>query len=456
MGTKRAFTLERHRQRLLDELLTYTVEMIRAGAWTNGKPCAVEDCAIIAGHRAGAIEILAGLQAGKIRQKLIADDCAVLRRAIPWPFAGEPQAYFRGQFLRIEAGWPDALAQKVIRLEEISDKPEAANSWVAGVSDRGGTVRPHLNDLTPHYLYSGTTGGGKSVGLQLALYQLSAHVENRIVLVDGKFGESLKTLERLPGVVGPCAVELHEARAALSWAVAEMGRRYRENRTQDGRIIVVIDEFQELVSDSVIVNLLRQLAAQGRGARVHGLWATQHPTVDAFGAASTRRNLKGKCAYLVDDPDASRVAVGGKSPRADKLLGAGDSFLVGPGTCHRMQSAFVDGKDLDRAMAQGNGRCGQWEFDTWPELDAMDLDTSQIDGDNGHREPQWDAAELAVALASALAGEGRPAMETRGKVMGVQVGSTRGRRLVNVGRDLLMALESNGYRLQPPTSVVAA
>ena len=38
MGTKRAFALERHRQRLLDELLTYTVEMIRAGAWTNGKP----------------------------------------------------------------------------------------------------------------------------------------------------------------------------------------------------------------------------------------------------------------------------------------------------------------------------------------------------------------------------------------------------------------------------------
>jgi len=240
----------------------------------------------------------------------------------------------------------------------------------------------------------------------------------------------------------------------LAWVVAEMGRRYRENRTHDGRVIVVIDEFQELAGDSIIVNLLRQLAAQGRGARVHGLWATQHPTVAAFGEASTRRNLKGKCAYLVDDPDASRVAVGGKSPRADKLLGAGDSFLVGPGACHRMQSAYVDDKDLARAMEQGNGRCGQWEFDTWPELDAIDLDTSQIASDGGHREPQWDVGELAVALASALAGEGRPAMEKRAKVAGVGLGSTRGRRLVNVGRDLLNMLQANGYNLTAPTAVV--
>lgn len=451
MGTNRTTAKDRLRERLLDDLATYAMQMMQAGAWTGSKPCAIERCRAVAGPRAGAVELLAGMDMGKIRQHLTTNDSAVLRRAIPW-CTGDPQCYFRGPFLRIEGGWPDGLECSMIRLDDISRKPTRADCWTAGMSETGGTVVANLSDRTPHFLIAGSTGAGKSVALQNAIVQLSAYAENRLVLVDGKFGESLKALERLPGVVGPCAVEHNQAHAALAWAVGQMRDRYRQK--QDGRIIVVLDEFQELVADSAIVTMMRQLAAQGRGAHVHLLASTQHPTIEAFGDASTRRNLTGKVALRVADPDASRVAVGGKSPRADKLLGGGDSFVVGPGRCERVQGAFVDDGDVARVMEKANGRAGAWMVESWP--DPVDLDTSQIPGDNSThtKESQWTAIELACALASALAGEGRPAMEARSKALGVDVGSTRGRRLIKIGRDLLSVLQANGYSLTAPTAVV--
>jgi hypothetical protein len=255
------------------------------------------------------------------------------------------------------------------------------------------------------------------------------------VLVDGKMGESLRAVERLPGIIGPCAVEGPEVRAALGWACAEMRRRY-EAGYHDGRVIVVVDEFQELVQDDIIVDLLRQLVAQGRAASVHALLATQHPTVDAFGDSSMRRNLVGKVALRVGDPDASRVAVGGSTPRADFLLGAGDSYTVSPSACHRVQLVYIDGRDITRGE---NGT--DWRYSRWPEYDAEGVGQELPDVAWHYSGP-----ELAVSIVSAAYNEGRPSLVNRLADADLgKPGSERAARLLRLGRDAHDWMEQNGY-----------
>jgi hypothetical protein len=359
-----------------------------------------------------------------------------MRQFIPWQFAGEPQVFMAGRYVRCEAGWPSELAERVIRLGDLGQHPRDGGRWIAGKSEAGATIIPGLSDRTPHYLVSGATGSGKSVALRSAVLQLSADPDNAIVLVDGKLGESLRAVERLPGVLGPCAIDGPQVRNALGWAAAEMRRRY-EAGYHDGRVIVVVDEFQELVADEVVVGLLRKLTAQGRAARVHCLMATQHPTVSAFGDSSTRRNLVGKVALRVSDSDASRVAVGGKMPRADLLLGAGDAYTVGPGACHRVQMCYVD----EREITAGERGTHDWRFTRWPDYDPESV---------GQEFPdvawKYTGDELAVSIVSATKGEGRPSMVKRLREAELgSPGAERAIRLLRLGRDTNNWLTANSY-----------
>ena len=451
-STKRATAIARARQYELNRFAEYVMLAIQAGQWTGGRTCTVEACNAIAGPRAGALELLVGMDAGAILSTLSANSSARLRRAIPWDFTGDPQAYMSGRYLRLEAGWPDGLARTMIRLRDISHKPERGDSWVAGESEQGAVLRPHLDDKSPHWLFAGQTGAGKSVALTNAVIQLCQFQENTLVLIDGKYGENLKRLERLPGVVGPCAVELSEARAAMAWAVAQMKRRYQDGA--DGRVVVVLDEIQELVQDGVIVDLMRKITAQGRGAGVHFICSTQHPTVDAFGDASIRRNLAGKLAMKVGDPDASRVSVGGNTPRADYLLGDGDTYLVKPGTQARIQGAYVDQSDVDAAMDKANGRGGAWQFEQWADVDALDVATDQLpasgNGGGGFHADQWSKTEMAAALIGALEGDSRRNLCDRAEDLGAELGSTRGRKLQRFGRELMELMAEYGYTFAGP------
>jgi len=375
------------------------------------------------------------LESGRLLRALSKSDCAALRQFVPWRFAGDPQVFMSGRYVRVEAGWPAELANSLIRLGDISGNPNGGGRWVAGVNECGATVIPGLSDKTPHFLVSGATGSGKSVALRSAVLQLSHDPDNAIVLVDGKRGESLKAVERLPGVLGPCAVDGPQVRAALGWAAGEMRRRYADG--SEGRVIVVVDEFQELVQDSVIVDLLRKLAAQGRAARVHTLLATQHPTVSAFGDSSIRRNLVGKIALHVLDADASRVAVGGSNPRADFLLGAGDSYTIAPGNCHRVQLAFVD----EREITAGENGGPSWRFNRWADYDPDDVGQDIPSG-----QFQFTGDELGVAVVSAAEGEGRTLFCNR--MADAQLGKPgypRQKRLRELGQGAFDWMTSNGY-----------
>lgn len=424
---------DRNRAELLEVWARYLAGAARSGALT-GRRCAISRVETIAGPRAGALEMLAGLQAGRLLRALTRDDCAMLRQFVPWDFRGNPQVFMDGRYLRVEAGWPEELSSGLIRLGELCRKPVGGGRWVAGQSETGATVVPGLNDRTPHYLISGATGSGKSVALRSAVLQLSGDADNALVLVDGKMGESLRSIERLAGVMGPCAVDGPQVRAALGWAAAQMRQRY-EARYHDGRVIVVVDEFQELINDHVVADLLRKIAAQGRAAGVHCLLATQHPTVDAFGDKTTRRNLTGKVALRVDDCDASRVAVGGSTPRADELLDAGDSYALGPGACHRVQLAYVDEHEI------GAAEFGEWRFSRWPDYEAEAVGQELPEVGWSYR-----GDELAVAIVAAVYDEGRPTLLKRLEEAELgRPGAERAIRLLGLGRDVNEWLVQNGY-----------
>ncbi len=424
-----------NRDDLLASWAQYLVAAAHPGQLT-GRPCPISRVETIAGPRAGALEMFVGLEAGRLVRALSKNDCAAMRQFVPWQFAGAPQVFMAGRYVRCEAGWPSELSERVIRLGDLGQHPHDGGRWIAGKSEMGTTILPGLNDETPHFLVSGATGSGKSVALRSAVLQLSADPDNVIVLCDGKSGESLKAVERLPGVLGPCATDGPQVRNALGWAAKEMRGRY-EAGYHTGRVIVVVDEFQELVDDQVIVDLLRKLTAQGRAAHVHCLLATQHPTVSAFGDSSTRRNLVGKVALRVSDSDASRVAVGGATPRADRLLGAGDSYTVAPGACHRVQMAYVDEQEITAGERGGH----DWRFTRWPDYEPEAI---------GQELPEvawkYTGDELAVAVVSAAHGEGRPSLVKR--LIEAELGkpgAERAIRLLGLGRDVHDWLMGNGY-----------
>jgi len=424
---------------LLREWSRYVAQAARQGGLT-GQPITITRIEGIAGPRAGALELLAGLEAGKLLRALARNDAAMLRQFIPWAFTGEPTAYMAGRYVRLEAGWPNRLAETMIRLGDLGRHPKGAGRWVAGKNEYGATVLPSLNDRTPHFLVSGATGSGKSVALRSAILQLSQDPTNQFVLIDGKYGESLNQIAHLPGIVGPVAIDGPGARAALGWACREMRRRY-ESGHHAGRIVVVIDEIQEFAGDEIIISLLKKIAAQGRAAGIHCLVATQHPTVSAFGDPAIRRNLAGKLALRVADSDASRVAVGGRLPRADHLLGAGDCYTVAPGAVHRVQGVYVDNREIAQADS------GQRELDEWPEYQAepiRDLPGQEVGWSYG-------GPELAVSIISASQGEGRPTMIKRLESASLsRPGAERAIRLLRLGRETHGWLEGNGYRIGQP------
>jgi len=425
-------------QKLLREWGGYVWQAAHSGALT-GKPCQIRTIIPIAGPRAGALEIFtAGLDAGKLMAKLSRNDHAILRQFVPWAFAGDPICYMSGRAVRLEAGWSDHLAKTMIRLSSLGQRQARTGRWIVGKNERGQTVTTGLSDQTANWLVSGQTGSGKSVALRSAVLQLSRDPANRLVLIDGKFGESLNIVSRLRGVVGPVATSIADVRAALGWAYVQMRHRY-ETGQRDGLVVIVFDEFQELAQqDDVIANLMRKLTAQGRAAGVHLLLSTQHPAIDSFGSSTTRRNLTGKLALKVADPDASRVAVGGATPRADHLLGTGDCYAVGPRAVHRVQTAYVDGRDVEKAEK------GEWEIETWNTFEPLDVGQELPEQSScGWR---YSGPELAVSVVSASRNEeGRPLLVRRLQQAGLgKPGSTRAARLLKLGRATWKWLVENG------------
>jgi hypothetical protein len=413
-----------HKQYYLTEWAGYIARAARDGHLC-GKPVGITRVQTVAGPRAGALELSAGIDAGRLLKALSADDSAVLRQFVPWEFTGEPLAYMRGRYVRVEAGWPSDLAESMIRLTDVGQHPRDGGRWIAGKNERGQTVTLGLNDNTPHFLLAGQTGSGKSVGMLAAACQLGKDHDNRLMLLDGKFGVDLRQVAHVATLAGPLVTDCEGATSALAWAVQDMRRRYEHE--DPSRLVILWDEPGEWLADSpLLVEMTRRLLAQGRGANVHLLMCTHHPVVSVFGDSASKRNLTGRLALKVADFEASRVAVGGPQPRADHLLGAGDCYAVTPGAVHRLQGVFVDERDFG-ILPSGNPL-----LDEWPEYQTESL---------GQSEP-FPPDQTAEAIIAAAEGAGRPTLEKR-----TGVGSTVGRKLLTYGRDVYNELSERDYTL---------
>jgi len=420
------------------------------GSGRNPVPVEIEGLGVIAGPRAGAILIDAGMDAGRIMAALNRNEAAKLRQAIAFPFAGNPFAMMDGSALRLEIAWPSNLARTMIPLSCASDKPLSLARWSAGETETGQTCRPALgDDSTAHVLVSGCTRSGKTVALRGAVKQLASRPQNSVVLLDGKFARGLGPCKNLPAVVGPVATTLEHAKTALTWANIEMRRRFETMTNQglphwpDGRLIVVADEVHEFCQDSAFADLLSKLVRQGGEAGCHVILATQHPSVGVFQKPEIRRQLEGRIVLRMTDYEASKMATGQADVRADFLQGRGDAYVITSRGTQRVQIYFVDQAEIDGA-SNGGKRLIDWET---ADVTAADVGQELPEPKRGAKK-SFAPEQVGGAIIAAHNGDGRPTFRAWLERNEIAIpGSDRLHKLHRFGKAVLSFVESNGYRL---------
>jgi len=266
--------------------------------------------------------------------------------------------------------------------------------------DIGG--QPVVADLTrmPHLLIAGTTGSGKSVGLNamvLSLLYKSAAEQVRLIMIDPKMLE-LSVYEGIPHLLAPVVTDMKQAANALRWCVAEMERRYQlmaalgvrnivgfnrrvkeasdagkplrdplmmlkaaNDPTIDQReipdltplpyVVVVVDELADLmlVVGKKVEELITRLAQKARASGIHLVLATQRPSVDVI-TGLIKANIPCRIAFQVSARVDSRTIL--DQMGAETLLGHGDMLYLPPGTSlpTRVHGAFVSDQEVHRVV----------------------------------------------------------------------------------------------------------
>ncbi len=290
---------------------------------------------------------------------------------------------------------PNARRQ-TIRLSEILGSTayhEAKSLLTMGLGkDIVGT--PVVADLArmPHVLVAGTTGSGKSVGINAMilslLYKASAD-EVRLLMIDPKMLE-MSVYEGIPHLLAPVVTDMKQAAHGLNWCVGEMERRYRlmsklgvrnlagyNARIEEARareelipnpfsltpespeplerlphIVIVIDELADLmmVVGKKIEELIARLAQKARAAGIHLILATQRPSVDVI-TGLIKANIPTRIAFQVSSKVDSRTIL--DQMGAEALLGLGDMLYLpaGHGLPTRVHGAFVSDDEVHRVVS---------------------------------------------------------------------------------------------------------
>jgi S-DNA-T family DNA segregation ATPase FtsK/SpoIIIE len=286
---------------------------------------------------------------------------------------------------------------------------------------------PVIADLArmPHLLIAGTTGSGKSVGINTMilslLYRFSPD-ECRFIMIDPKMLE-LSVYDRIPHLLAPVVTEPPKAIGALKWTVREMERRYRAmsqlgvrniagynekvtaarqrgdvltRRVQTGfdpetnkpvfedqplalealpMIVVVIDEMADLmiVAGKEIEAAVQRLAQMARAAGIHVIMATQRPSVDVI-TGTIKANFPTRISFQVTSKIDSRTILGEQG--AEQLLGQGDMLhMPGGGRLARVHGPFVSDTEVERVVeflrAQGEPDYIEEVTDTEDEGDSV-------------------------------------------------------------------------------------
>jgi len=290
---------------------------------------------------------------------------------------------------------PNARRQ-MVRLSEILASQVYATSASPLTLALGKDIAgmPVIVDLAkmPHLLVAGTTGSGKSVGINAMLLSLlykSDPAQVRLLLIDPKMLE-MSTYEGIPHLLAPVVTDMRQAGNALNWCVAEMERRYRlmsklgvrnlsgyNSRIADAarreesipnpfsltpdepepltalpQIVVVIDELADLmmVVGKKIEELIARLAQKARAAGIHLILATQRPSVDVI-TGLIKANIPTRIAFQVSSKIDSRTIL--DQMGAESLLGQGDMLYLPPGggVPMRVHGAFVADEEVHKVVA---------------------------------------------------------------------------------------------------------
>ena len=285
--------------------------------------------------------------------------------------------------------------RQIVRLSEIVGSKiynDGASSLTIGLGkDIAGN--PVVADLAkmPHLLIAGTTGSGKSVGINATILSLLYKADPnqvRLILIDPKMLE-LSIYEGIPHLLAPVVTDMRQAGHALNWAVGEMERRYklmsklgvrnlagynqkiidaekREEKipnpfslTPDApepleklpTIVIIIDELADLmmVVGKKVEELIARIAQKARAAGIHLILATQRPSVDVI-TGLIKANIPTRIAFQVSSKIDSRTIL--DQMGAEALLGMGDMLYMPPGTGlpMRVHGAFVSDEEVHRVV----------------------------------------------------------------------------------------------------------
>jgi DNA segregation ATPase FtsK/SpoIIIE, S-DNA-T family len=289
---------------------------------------------------------------------------------------------------------PNAKRQS-IRLSEIlgSQVYNEAKSMLTMGLGKDIVGNPVVADLAkmPHVLVAGTTGSGKSVGINAMILSLLYKAEARdvrLLMIDPKMLE-MSVYEGIPHLLAPVVTDMKQAANGLNWCVAEMERRYKlmsklgvrnlagynvkideakareefiynpfsltpdapEPLTRLPHIVVVIDELADLmmVVGKKIEELIARLAQKARAAGIHLILATQRPSVDVI-TGLIKANIPTRIAFQVSSKIDSRTIL--DQMGAEALLGMGDMLYMASGTGLpvRVHGAFVSDEEVHRVV----------------------------------------------------------------------------------------------------------
>ena len=287
-----------------------------------------------------------------------------------------------------------------------SDVFQESTSKLTLVIGKDITGEPAVQDLatTPHLLMAGSTGSGKSVGLNAMICSILLNAtpdEVKMIMIDPKMLE-LSVYDGIPHLISPVVTNPKKAAAALQWAVNEMESRYKimaecgvrniggfnelaeklqkeyelelkknkkankgiklENDEDDETmipeppaklpyIVILIDELADLmmVASKGVEDSLTRLAQMARAAGIHLIVATQRPSVDVL-TGIIKANFPTRMSYKVTSRVDSRTILDAMG--ADKLLGKGDMLFLPPGTSklHRLHGVMVSDEEIQRIV----------------------------------------------------------------------------------------------------------
>jgi len=283
------------------------------------------------------------------------------------------------------------------------DKAQSSLSMALGHDIVGNPVIVDLGKM-PHLLVAGTTGSGKSVGINAMILSLlfkATPEQIRMIMIDPKMLE-LSVYDGIPHLLTPVITDMKDAANGLRWCVAEMERRYKllsalgvrnlasyNKKVQDAnkagtpivdpiwrpdpmalqddqhapnleqlpQIVVVVDELADMmmVVGKKVEELIARIAQKARAAGIHLILATQRPSVDVL-TGLIKANIPTRLSFMVQSKVDSRTILG--EGGAEQLLGNGDMLFLPPGggVATRVHGAFVSDEEVHRVVADWKSR----------------------------------------------------------------------------------------------------